>query len=109
MWAIELVTSVVRALALTVRRRMVNLFATRKRRTTGQVLRKYSIAEHREWQGKALVTVPEQRMLDISVDGLSFSPVQWKFDRVSEGEDIDVVIKVGRVDRKFQIFDVGPF
>ncbi|WP_233868805.1 hypothetical protein [Paraburkholderia adhaesiva] len=90
---------------------MFNFSGTEQRKRTGKVLRKYSTPEYREWQGKALVTIPEQRMLDISVDGenLSFAPVEWKYERVSEGDEIDVIIKVGRIDRKFQICDIGPF
>ena len=99
------------ALSLMVIRRMVNLLGAKKLKRTGRVLRKYSIPERREWQGKALVTIPEQRILDISVDGenLSFSPIQWKYDRVIEGEEVEVVVKVGRMDKKFQICDIGPF
>jgi hypothetical protein len=90
---------------------MFNFFGTEKRKGIGKVIRKYSIDERRKWQGRAFVTIPEQKMLDISINGeiYSFSPVEWKYERVSEGDDIDVIMKIGRIDRKFRICDIGPF
>jgi hypothetical protein len=69
------------------------------------------IPGYREWQGKAYVTVPEQNALEIDVENrcLQFSPAPWKYDRVGEGDQIDVAIQRGRIGNEMRILDVGPF
>ena len=74
------------------------------------VIRKFSIAEHKEWNGKFRVTVPERKMIEIEVDGvrLSYRPAEWKFERMNERDEIEVLIQEGRIDHHYRVVDVGP-
>ena len=90
----------------------VAMFSGRREvRVTGRVTRKWVEPEHREWQGKAYVTVPARKMIQIHAENraLEFAPVAWKYDRVSEGERIDVALQRGRFGDEIRIVDIGPF
>lgn len=91
--------------------RLATFSWTKKVRVTGRVTRKYMVPERREWQGKAYVTVPEKISLEIDVEHrcLQFSPVPWKYDRVSEGDEIDVALQRGRFGNEIRILDIEPF
>jgi len=67
--------------------------------------------EHREWQGKAHVTVPAKNTLKIDVENhsLQFSPIRWKYDRVHVGDQIDVALQRSRFGDEIRIRDIGPF
>ncbi|AIP32762.1 hypothetical protein DR64_530 [Paraburkholderia xenovorans LB400] len=80
-------------------------------RVTGHVKRKWVIPEHREWQGKAYVTVLAKNALEVNVENrsLQFCPVAWKYDRVNEGDEIDIVVQRGRFEGELRILDIGPF
>jgi hypothetical protein len=97
-------------LALVIRHLLI-FSGTKEVKIAGRVTRKYVIPEHRAWQGKAYVTVPEQNALEIDVENhpIQFSPVPWKYDRVSEGDQIDIVIQRGRIGSEIRILDIGPF
>jgi hypothetical protein len=101
---------VVLLLALIIRR-LIIFSGVREVRVAGRVTRKYVIPEHREWQGKAYVTVPEKHALEIDVENrpLQFAPAPWKYDRVSEGDQIDVAIQRARIGNEVRILDIGPF
>lgn len=92
-------------------RRLAIFAGAKKERVTGRVMRKWVIPEHREWQGKAYVTVPATNALEIVVENQSmqFSPVPWKYDRVHEGDDVDVALQRGRFGNEIRILDIGPF
>jgi DNA helicase TIP49 (TBP-interacting protein) len=105
------VYSVLVLLVLLSARRILGFAARERRKVIGRVVRKYSLPEHREWQGKAYVKIPEKQMLEIDVadQHLHYGPVQWKYDRVKEGDAIDVLIQTDRLDQEVRICDVGPF
>ena len=105
------VYSVLVLLVLLSARHILGFAAREKRKIIGRVVRKYSLPEHREWQGKAYVKIPEKQMLEIDVAGqhLHCDPVQWKYDRVKDGDAIDVLIQTDRLDQEVRICDVGPF
>ena len=92
-------------------RRLAIFAGAKKERVTGRIMRKWVIPEHREWQGKAYVTVPAKNTLEIVVEShsLQFSPVPWKYDRVHEGDDVDVALQRGRFGSEIRILDIAPF
>ena len=90
----------------------LSVFAgTKQHRSKGRIMRKWVIPEHREWQGKAYVTVQAKNTLEIVVENhsLQFPPVPWKYDRVHEGDDVDVALQRGRFGSEIRILDIGPF
>jgi hypothetical protein len=92
-------------------RHILGLAAREKIKMTGRVVKKYSVPEHRKWQGNAYVKIPQKQMLEIDVAGehLHYAPVQWKCDRLSEGDLIDVLIQTDRFSQTARICDLGPF
>ncbi len=92
-------------------RRIAMFAGTEKLRVKGRVKRKFVIPKHREWQGKAYVTVPDKDVLEIDVENrpCQYSPAPWKYQRVSEGDDIDVAIQKARFGNQIRILDIGPF
>ncbi|MDR6373917.1 hypothetical protein [Paraburkholderia caledonica] len=92
-------------------RRLARFSGTKEVMVVGTVSRKWVMPEHREWQGKAYVTVPARKMIQIHAENraLEFAPVAWKYDRVSEGERIDVALQRGRFGDEIRIVDIGPF
>lgn len=104
-------TCIVLLLVIASLRRLSLFSGTKQQRVKACVTRKWMIPEHREWQGKAFVTVPAKNALEIVVENhsLHFSPVPWKYDRVREGDDVDVVIQRGRFGNEIRILDIGPF
>jgi hypothetical protein len=92
-------------------RRLAIFSGAKKERVTGRVTRKWVIPEHHEWQGKAYVTVPATNALEIVVENhsLQFSPPPWKYDRVHEGDDVDVTLQRGRFGNEMRILEIGPF
>ncbi|QNB16458.1 hypothetical protein G5S35_33110 [Paraburkholderia tropica] len=77
----------------------------------GNVSRKWVIPEHREWQAKAYVKVPAKNMIEVCVENrtLEFAPIDWKYDRVSEGDQIEVALQRARLGEEIRIVDIGPF
>ncbi|RQG98922.1 hypothetical protein [Paraburkholderia dinghuensis] len=98
-------------LAILVIRRLAIFSGTKEVRVRGRAIRKYVIPERREWQGKAYVTVPEKKTLEIDVENhsMQFSPVPWKYERVREGDEIDVALQRSRFGGEIRILDIGPF
>jgi hypothetical protein len=92
-------------------RRLAIFSGTKEVRVTGRITRKYVILAHRKWQGKAYVTVPEKKALEIDVENrpVQFSPVPWKYDLVTEDDKIDVALQRGRFGNEIRILDIGPF
>ncbi|MDR5762502.1 hypothetical protein [Caballeronia sp. LZ035] len=92
-------------------RRLIIFSGKKEVKISGRVIRKYVVPEHRKWQGKASVTVLAQNALEIEVENrfFQFLPVSWKYDRISEGDQIDVAIQRGRIGNEIRIVDIGPF
>jgi len=92
-------------------RRLVIFAGVEKVIFTGRIARKWVLPEHREWQGKAYVTVPAKNALEVDFENrlLQFFPVAWKYERVSEGDEIDVTVQRGRFGGEIRILDIGPF
>ncbi|MFM0519145.1 MULTISPECIES: hypothetical protein [Caballeronia] len=101
---------IVLMVVLTVRR-LVIFAGVEKVIFTGRIARKWVLPEHREWQGKAYVTVPAKNALEVDFENrlLQFFPVAWKYERVSEGDEIDVTVQRGRFGGEIRILDIGPF
>lgn len=98
-------------LAILAVRRLAMFSGVKEVRITGRVTRKWVIPAHREWQGKAYVTVPAMDTLKIDVQNqsLQFSPVPWKYERVHVGDEIDVTLQRSRFGDEIRIRDIGPF
>jgi hypothetical protein len=90
---------------------LVTFSGARQVRATDRVTRKNVIPEHREWQEKAYITVPAKNALEIDVANrsLEFAPVAWKYDRISEGDKVDIALQRGRLGDQMRIIDIGPF
>jgi hypothetical protein len=92
-------------------RRLALFLGVKKVIAVGNISRKWVIPEHREWQGKAYVEVPAKNMIEVRVENrtLEFAPIAWKYDRVSEGDQIEVALQRARLGDEIRIIDIGPF
>ncbi|KKI37657.1 hypothetical protein VI03_16790 [Burkholderia vietnamiensis] len=77
----------------------------------GRITRKFVVPEHTEQQGRLLVKVPARNMLEVDVEGELFviGPPDWKYERVSEGDEVEVLLRIGRLTRAEVLDDIGSF
>ena len=91
--------------------RILNFSAVGRVPKKGRVTRKFVDPEHTEQQGRLLVKVPARNMLEVDVEGDRFviRPPDWKYERLSEGDEVDVLLRIGRLTRAAVLDDIGPF
>ncbi|WP_126220736.1 hypothetical protein [Burkholderia vietnamiensis] len=75
----------------------------------GRITRKFVVPEHTEQQGRLLVKVPARNMLDVEGELFVIGPPDWKYERVSEGDEVEVLLRIGRLTRAEVLDDIGPF
>jgi hypothetical protein len=90
---------------------VANFAGVNEMKVKATVTKKYVSPEHTKWLGKALVTIPEQEMIEILFDEISmqFAPASWKYERIGENDTIEVKIRRGRLNDQIVISDIGPF
>jgi len=81
---------------------IANYVAVGRAEGVATVLSKRTIAAHREWQGKFIVNVPEQKVLNLMINdqNVPFAPAEWIYDRSNKNSLIHVIFRKGRLNGK---------
>ena len=63
------------------------------------IVRKRTVAAHKEWQGRYMVNVPESKVLDLVVRGkkVTFIPPEWIYQRAAKDAFLPVRFRKGRL------------